>query len=62
MSGYTQLTARQRDQIELYRNEYQLSQAEIARRLGTHRSTVSRELRRNGSGRSGGYQAERARK
>ena len=35
MSGYTQLTPRQRYQIELYRNEYQLSQAEIARRLQT---------------------------
>ena len=38
MSGDTQLTPRQRYQIERYRNEDQLSQAEIARRLGIHRS------------------------
>ena len=34
MSGDTQLTPRPRHQIERYRNEYQLSQTEIARRLG----------------------------
>ena len=59
MSSYTQLTQRQRYQIELYRNEFQLSQAEIARRLGVSPSTISRELRRNSRPRRG-YQAERA--
>ena len=49
MSSYTQLTERQRYQIDLYGNEFQLSQAEIARRVGVSRSTISRELRRNGS-------------
>lgn len=33
MSSYTQLTQRQRYQIELYHTEFQLSQAEIARCL-----------------------------
>ena len=33
MSGYAQLTERQRCLIELYFNEFELSQAEIARRL-----------------------------
>ena len=59
MSSYTQLTERQRYQIELYGNEFQLSQTEIARRVGVSRSTISRELRRNSGGR-GGYQAARA--
>ena len=44
MSGYTQLTQRQRYQIDLYRNEFQLSQAEIVKHNGTPRH---------------GYQAER---
>ena len=60
MSRYTQLTQRQRYQIELYHTEFQLSQAEIARRLGVNRSTISRELKRNCSPCRGQYQADRA--
>ena len=37
MSSYTQLTPRQRYQIKLYLTEFQLSQAEIARRLSVNR-------------------------
>jgi len=47
MSSYTQLTQGQRYQIEaLLEGEH--NQSEIAKILGVHKSTVSRELKRNG--------------
>jgi len=47
MSRYTQLTQGQRYQIEaLLEGEH--NQSEIAKILGVHKSTVSRELKRNG--------------
>lgn len=56
--GYFQLTREQRYQIEvLYRTG--VKRSEIAREIGVHRSTVTRELRRNGSGRWK-YNASRA--
>ncbi len=46
MSSYTQLTQEQRYQIEaLLKAEHK--QTEIAQVLGVHKSTISRELRRN---------------
>ena len=46
MSGYTQLTQEERYQIYILKKaEY--SQAQIARLLKRHKSTISRELRRN---------------
>ena len=56
--SYTQLTMGQRYQIEALKKE-RLSQSAIARHIGVHRSTVSRELKRN-SLESGEYIAERA--
>lgn len=59
MSTYHQLT-----QEERYMITAQLmcgtSQAEIARLLGRHRSTIGRELRRNVTNHDGGYRAEKA--
>lgn len=52
MASYVHLTAGERLQIYTWQREG-LPQAEIARRLGRDRSTVSRELRRNGG--AGGY-------
>jgi transposase, IS30 family len=43
---YRQLTLDERYHIEVHLKD-RLSQAEIARRLGRHRSTISRELKRN---------------
>ena len=50
--GYRQLTQTRRYQI-FARRDVGMSQRQIARALGIHNSTVSRELRRNAS--SGGY-------
>ncbi len=51
MRTYKQLTSEQRYQISaLKRMEH--SQAEIAKELEVHKSTISRELRRNTSERS----------
>ena len=51
METYSQLTSEQRYQIyALLKNQH--SQSEIAAKIGVHKSTVSRELRRN-TGRRG---------
>lgn len=48
--GYVQLTQKQRYQIEvLYRRG--IRRSEIASEIGVHKSTITRELKRNGSGR-----------
>lgn len=57
MSGYRQLTERQRYQIELYTQVAGMTAAEVARHLGIHRSTVGRELKRNRN-RYGVYRAD----
>ena len=44
---YVQLTSEERYVI-YHLKLYKLSQREIARRLGRHHSTISRELKRNG--------------
>ena len=59
MSSYPQLTQRQRYQVGPDPTEFQLSQAGIARCLGVNRSTVSRELKRNGCPRRGQSRADR---
>jgi IS30 family transposase len=46
MSGYTQLTHEQRYQIYALKKA-ELNQSEIAMIIGVHKSTISRELRRN---------------
>jgi len=56
--SYTQLTMAQRYQIEALKKEG-MSQSEIARNLGVHRSTICRELKRNGL-KSGEYLATHA--
>ncbi|MFG5429156.1 helix-turn-helix domain-containing protein [Enterococcus faecalis] len=43
--SYNHLSAEERGQIEAYLKEG-VSQAEIARRLDRHRSTISREIKR----------------
>ena len=57
MSGYRQLTERQRYQIEFYMQAAGMTAAEVARHLGIHRSTVGRELKRNRN-RYGVYRAD----
>jgi len=50
MQHYTQLTSEQRYQIyALLKKEH--SQSEIAQVVGVHKSTISRELKRNSGGR-----------
>jgi IS30 family transposase len=57
MTGYTQLTQVERYQIQaLAELKYNISL--IAGELGRHKSTISRELKRNGD--DGGYAADRA--
>lgn len=46
MNGYTQLTRKQRSQIQALRHTGQI-QLHIATVVGVHKTTISRELRRN---------------
>lgn len=55
--GYRQLTQAQRYQIHT-RHGLGMSQRQIARELGVHSSTISRELRRNAT--ASGYDPEQA--
>ena len=57
--NYRQLNAEERSVLAALRR-LGLSQAEIARQLGRHRSTVGRELRRNAAPYDGWYRARRA--
>ena len=57
--GYHQITLEERYRISALRQEGAWP-AEIARRLGRHRSTISRELARNGSRWDSGYRPSRA--
>ena len=56
---YRQLNAEERSVLAALRT-LGLSQAEIAREMGRHRSTIGRELRRNCAPYDGGYRCERA--
>jgi IS30 family transposase len=56
---YRQLNAEERSVLAALRT-LGLSQAEIARELGRHRSTVGRELKRNCAPYDGGYRSRRA--
>ena len=56
---YRQLNAEERSALTALRS-VGLNQAQIARELGRHRSTVSRELKRNAAPHDGRYRAERA--
>ena len=57
--NYRQLNAEERSVLAALRR-LGLSQAEIARQLGRHRSTIGRELRRNSAPYDGGYRCVRA--
>ena len=57
--AYHQLSSEERYTIAALRRE-QLNQSEIADRLGRHRSTISRELRRNAARHDGAYRASGA--
>ncbi len=59
--SYTQLNAEERLKLESWRMD-EVSHGEMARRLGCHRSTVGRELVRNGNAYSGWYRAKAAEK
>lgn len=56
---YHQLTDEERYTIAALRREG-LNHAQIGRRLGRHRSTISREVRRNGARLDGAYRAQKA--
>lgn len=56
---YCQLTEEERYTIAALRREG-LNQAQIARRLQRHRSTISREVRRNAARLDGAYRAQKA--
>lgn len=53
------LTLSQRYEISIY-HQQKLSMSSIAEKIGTHKSTVSRELKRNSDGRNGQYKADLA--
>lgn len=57
--AYHQITSGERYTIAALRSEG-LNRSEIARRLGRHRSTISREIRRNAARHDGGYRAHGA--
>ena len=59
MSKYHQLTQEERYRITAHRMAG-CNQAEIARLLGRHPSTIGRELRRNATAHDGDYRAEKA--
>ena len=59
MQTYHQLTQEERYRITAYRM-CGTSQSEIARLLQRHRSTISRELRRNATNHDGDYRAQKA--
>lgn len=56
---YHQLSTEERYEIAAMRGQY-VAKPEIARKLGRHRSTVYRELKRNASVHDGGYRAMHA--
>lgn len=56
---YHQLTDEERYTIATLRKEG-LNQAQIAQRLQRHRSTISREVRRNAARLDGAYRAQKA--
>ena len=56
---YRQLNAQERSVLAALRS-VGLSNAEIARELGRHRSTVGRELKRNAAPHDGRYRSKRA--
>jgi IS30 family transposase len=56
---YHQITSEERYTIAVLRREH-LSLAQIAKRIGRHRSTISREIRRNAARHDGGYRAHGA--
>jgi len=60
-AGMSHLTLFQRYEISILK-EQKLSMSAIADRVGTSKSTISRELGRNSDGRGGGYRAELAQK
>jgi IS30 family transposase len=57
--SYTQITFAERYSLALLRQRG-LTAAEIARVLGRHRSTIGREVRRNGAASDGGYRPQLA--
>lgn len=58
---YHQITPEQRYMLAALRTQYpRLSNAEMARRMDRHPSTISRELRRNASHYDGGYRPSKA--
>ena len=59
MSKYHQLTQEERYRITAHRMAG-CTQAEIARLLGRHRSTIGREVKRNATRHDGDYRAEKA--
>ena len=59
MRSYRQLTQEERYRITAHRMSGD-SQADIARMLDRHPSTIGRELRRNATAHDGGYRAEKA--